>query len=1280
VWTAGQVDTVQASATLTVSNQPVVSVLISPTAATVHVGALYTRRFAATALGAGGVPLINRPILWTSLNQSVATVDATSGVVTGVSPGTTQIRATSETAQGVADVTVDLVPVGTLAVTPSSASLTPPATTPLAATVSDSAGNIISGTALFGRTATWQSSASSVASVNASGVVTAVAPGTATITATMGAASGVSIITVGIVPIASIVVTPSPQALITGQTVQLTATAFDGGGGTLAGRPMAWASANPAIATVDQNGLVTAVAPGGPVDITATAEGKVGTAEVTVSLPPAVALGISTQPGAAAQSGNTLAPQPQIQLLDAGAQPAMQAGVTVTASIASGDPSASLDGTPVATTDGSGLAQFTNLAITGPTGAYTLAFDAPFATVVSQTITLSAGTGSTLEVAVQPSTTWANGAVFATQPSVVLKDGPGGNTVLQAGVQIFAVIASGGGTLGGTTTATTDGTGTATFTNLSITGTIGAKTLLFSASGYQSVTSGSITITPGVPTQLSVQTQPGGAASGAAFGQAPVIRLLDSGGNTVPQAGVSVTASIGSGGGGLASLLGTVSVSTDGAGLATFTGLGITGPAGSYTLAFTATGRTPATSASFSVAAGAATQLGMVTEPAGAASGAAFGTPPAVRLRDGAGNPVPQAGVNVTASIASGGGGGATLLGTTTVATDANGVATFSGLGITGLAGPYTLGFASGVLAPVMSASFSLVAGAPALLSMSTQPVGAGSGQPFATQPAVRLVDGGGNFVGQAGLNVTASVTGGGATLIGTPTVATDASGVATFSGLGINGSAGSYTLDFESPPLTGTTSGAITITPSPSQLGMVTSPAGAASGAAFSTQPVVQLLDALGSPVSQAGVDVSASITGGGATLIGTATVATNGSGQAEFTNLGITGLAGSYSLDFSAPSLTGVTSASFTLVAGAAAQLQVVTQPSDVASGSTFGAAPAVRLLDSGGNVVIQAGVNVTVSVSGGPVLTGTTTVATDAGGLATFTGLGISGLIGPYTLSFDATGPSGTSSASFSITAGAPAALAIETEPAGAVNGAAFATQPAVRLLDSGGNPVSQANVNVSAAITGGGATLSGIATVITDVGGVATFSDLGMTGTAGSYSLTFTSDGLADAVSASFTLAAGAAVSLEVVTNPDGAADGLAFGSQPVIRLLDSGGNPVAQAGVSITASIASGDPAASLIGGASVQTDISGQAAFVDLGLTGPAGPYTIAFSSPPLTGVTSGTVTLAFSIAPGAEDVSTGSPSSRRLTMDRVTQAATGNMTQDTGVDVTIRMARPGRG
>jgi hypothetical protein len=259
---------------------------------------------------------------------------------------------------------------------------------------------------------------------------------------------------------------------------------------------------------VNQNGLVTAVAAGGPVDITASAEGKVGSAQVTVTLPPAVSLGIATQPGAAAQSGNTLAPQPQVQLLDASSNPALQAGVVVTASIASGDPSATLNGTTGATTSAAGLAQFTNLAITGPAGAYTLSFAAGgFPTVVSNTITLSAGTGSKLEITRQASATAQNGAPFSTQPRVVLKDASG-NTVGQSGVQIFAVIATGGGTLGGTTVATTNGSGTATFSNLSITGTIGPRTLLFSACGQWSE----------VPL-TRIEAEPAHGAARVAFGE-----------------------------------------------------------------------------------------------------------------------------------------------------------------------------------------------------------------------------------------------------------------------------------------------------------------------------------------------------------------------------------------------------------------------------------------------------------------------------------------------------------------------------------------------------------------------------------------------------------------------------------------------------------------------------------------------------------------------------------------------------------------------------------------
>ena len=75
---------------------------------------------------------------------------------------------------------------------------------------------------------------------------------------------------------------------------------------------------------------------------------------------------------------------------------------------------------------------------------------------------------SELSITTQPSMSAASGAAFAQQPTVQLLD-VSGNAVSQAGVVVTAAIASGGGTLGGTLTATTDTNGLATFTNLSIT-------------------------------------------------------------------------------------------------------------------------------------------------------------------------------------------------------------------------------------------------------------------------------------------------------------------------------------------------------------------------------------------------------------------------------------------------------------------------------------------------------------------------------------------------------------------------------------------------------------------------------------------------------------------------------------------------------------------------------------------------------------------------------------------------------------------------------------------
>src|SRR5437773_589908 len=102
------------------------------------------------------------------------------------------------------------------------------------------------GTPLSGRTVTWSSSNTTVATVSNSGLVSGVTPGTATITATSEGKSGTSSITVTNVPVASVDVTPPSASVQAGQTVQLTATPRDAGGNPLSGRTVTWSSSNTA--------------------------------------------------------------------------------------------------------------------------------------------------------------------------------------------------------------------------------------------------------------------------------------------------------------------------------------------------------------------------------------------------------------------------------------------------------------------------------------------------------------------------------------------------------------------------------------------------------------------------------------------------------------------------------------------------------------------------------------------------------------------------------------------------------------------------------------------------------------------------------------------------------------------------------------------------------------------------------------------------------------------------------------------------------------------------
>jgi hypothetical protein len=143
---------------------------------------------------------------------------------------------------------------------------------------------------LTGRAISWSSNNNNIATVSSSGLVTAVAAGSAQITATSEGQSGNATLTVNAppppAPVASVTVSLAASSLIPGATTQATATTRDANGNVLTGRAISWTSGDNAIATVSSNGVVTAVAIGAAVQITATSETISGSATLAVNAPP----------------------------------------------------------------------------------------------------------------------------------------------------------------------------------------------------------------------------------------------------------------------------------------------------------------------------------------------------------------------------------------------------------------------------------------------------------------------------------------------------------------------------------------------------------------------------------------------------------------------------------------------------------------------------------------------------------------------------------------------------------------------------------------------------------------------------------------------------------------------------------------------------------------------------------------------------------------------------------------------------------------------------------
>ena len=936
---------------------------------------------------------------------------------------------------------------------------------------------------------------------------------------------------------------------------------------------------------------------------------------ITIGAGAATRLAIVQPPSATAQNAVAFVQQPTVQLQDAASNPVAQPGVVITAAISTGG--GTLGGTLTATTNAGGLATFTNLAITGTVGARTLVFTSGALTqVVSGPVATTAGAPTQMAVNAGDGQSVTAGSTVPVPPSVVMRD-VSNNPV--SGVAVTFAVASGGGSVLPAAAVTTNASGIAAATSWTLGVVAGANTMTADAAPA-GITGDPITFTAtgisGGAGRLGMITQPQATViNGAALIPAPVVRAagrerqpgLDGGhrGDRGHR--------LGSGG----TLGGAPTQATDANGRATFPGLSITGLMGSYTLQFTGASLTGASSTPVTLSAGASAKLAITTQPpATAQSGIAMaGT--VVQVQDVSGNLVSSSTATVTAVIASGGG---TLSGTPSTAAVA-GVATFTNLILTGTVGSRTLSFTSAPLTPDVSTAIALGAGTATALEYVVQPSTVVAGQAIAPAPSIRIHDGAGNTVTTATNAVTMAIGAnpGGSTLGGTTTQSAVA-GVATFSTLTLNKSAAGYTLAASAAGLTGATSTAFAVDPAAATTiaaNSVTAQTDTA-GLMAAAPPSVKVTDVNGNPV--AGISVTFAVASGGGGILPVTPVVTSALGVASLTSWTLGNVAGANSVTATAAGLTG-SPVSFiaTGVAGTPTQLQMVTQPSAAAqSGVALTIQPAVRLADIFGNAVPTTGTTVTAQLGSGSGTLGGTLSGLTVGGVATFANLAITGPTGAYTLQFLSTGLSSVTSAAITIGAGAPTKLVIATQPSvTGVNGVAFATQPTVQLQDAASNPVAQAGVVVTAGIQTGGGTLGGTLTATTNAAGLATFTNLSITGTVGGRTLVFTSPGLTPVISGTVTTTAGAATTLAInAGNGQSATVNTAVTTPPSVVVRDVSSNPVA--GVSVTFAVASG--AGSVLPVTPVVTNASGVAALTSWTMGTVAGPNSITATSTGLTG------------------------------------------------------------
>jgi len=215
----------------------------------------------------------DKAVSWTSSSTAIATV-AQDGTVSAKQEGEATITATAgnKTAKCVVTVSKKVVPVSSITLNKTSLSLNKGQTETLIATVSPADAT--------DKTVSWSSSDATIASVDQSGKVSAVKGGSVIITAAAGEQSATCSVTIT-VPVKSVTLNKTSVMLKKGEIVALSATVSPS---DATDKTVSWTTSNNGVASVQQDGTVTAIKTGTDV-VTASVGGKTATCAIFVSTP-----------------------------------------------------------------------------------------------------------------------------------------------------------------------------------------------------------------------------------------------------------------------------------------------------------------------------------------------------------------------------------------------------------------------------------------------------------------------------------------------------------------------------------------------------------------------------------------------------------------------------------------------------------------------------------------------------------------------------------------------------------------------------------------------------------------------------------------------------------------------------------------------------------------------------------------------------------------------------------------------------------------------------------